>query len=349
MSNESTALQGANQRPPTIRGLLEGPAFRAQVAKALPRHLTPDRFIRVACTTMMRVPKLAQCEQASFFNALLTLSQLGLEPDGRRAHLIPFGKECQLIIDYKGLVELAMRSGNVAKIHADVVCENDFFQYDRGEIKAHQIDFKKPRGLVYAAYAICQFKDGTEKAEVMNREEIDAVRKRSKAGQNGPWVTDWNEMAKKTVFRRLSKWLPLSPEYRDALDVDADTIDNHASETFDTSAFVPAPVNPLLPPPATEEEAAPADQSESPATTPENAEPKGETDPPSNGASQLSHAVLKFYEAVGGDLGELERLSAYAKDDGGQVPGVRSWSSLSDGRAKSSLGRWEREQKARYE
>jgi hypothetical protein len=89
---------------------------------------------------------------------------------------------------------------------------------------------------------------------------------------------------------------------------------------------VPAPQNPLIPP-------------EQPAST----------TPPANGASQLSPAVLKFYEAVNGDLGELERLSAYAKDDGGQVPGVRSWSSLSDGRAKSSLGRWEREQKARYE
>jgi len=208
-----------------VRSLIESDAFKAQIQKALPKHLTPDRFIRVAVTAMTRTPKLAECTQASLFQSLLTCSQLGIEPDGRRAHLIPYGKDCQLIIDYKGLAELAMRSGVVANIHADVVCDADTFEYDRGTVGAHKIDFRKPRGKVYAVYAICRFKDGTEKAEVLSAEEVEAVRKRSRAGQAGPWVTDWNEMAKKTAFRRLSKWLPLSPEYRDALDHDADAID----------------------------------------------------------------------------------------------------------------------------
>lgn len=219
------------KRETGIRQLLEGDAFKLQVAKALPRHLTPDRFIRVACTAIMRTPKLADCDQTSFFNALLNLSQLGLEPDGRRAHLIPFNNtkrgcvECQLIVDYKGLVELAMRSGSVANIHADVVCEGDEFEYDMGEVKRHRIDFHAgKRGKPYAAYAVCTFKDGTRKAEVMSAEDVEGIRKRSKAGQSGPWVTDWNEMAKKSCFRRLSKWLPLSPEYRDALEADDDRL-----------------------------------------------------------------------------------------------------------------------------
>lgn len=218
-------------RPDTLRTLIEGDEFRRQIEKALPKHLTPDRFIRVAVTALTRTPKLRECTQVSLFKSLLTCSELGIEPDGRRAHLIPFNNrqagavECQLIVDYKGLVELAMRSGMVANIHADVVCENDAFVYDLGEVKQHSIDFRKPRGDVYAAYAICTFKDGTKKAEVLSRDEIEAVRKRSRAGQSGPWVTDWNEMAKKTAFRRLAKWLPLSPEYRDALDADADAID----------------------------------------------------------------------------------------------------------------------------
>lgn len=221
-------------RPPrkaaiaTLRQHLEGDAFRLAIAKALPRHLTPDRFIRVACTAITRTPKLADCDQTSFFNALLTLSQLGLEPDGRRAHLIPFNNtkrdcvECQLIVDYKGLAELAMRSGVVSNIHADVVCENDDFDYDRGQLLKHRIDFRKPRGAVYAAYALCRFKDSSEKCEVLTRDEVESVRKRSRAGGNGPWVTDWNEMAKKTAFRRLSKWLPLSSEFRDAVEADSD-------------------------------------------------------------------------------------------------------------------------------
>jgi len=156
--------------------------------------------------------------------ALMKCSQAGLEPDGRNAHLIPYKDQVQVIFDYKGLVELAMRSGMVANIHADVVCDNDTFEYDRGELKAHKIDFKTSRGGVYAAYALVRFKDGSEKAEVMTREEIEGIRKRSRAANAGPWVTDWNEMAKKTVFRRLSKWITLSPEFRDAVDKDDDTV-----------------------------------------------------------------------------------------------------------------------------
>lgn len=234
MSNQTTAVVNppsspvAQRRPATIKSLLEGDQFKAQVAKALPTHLKPDRFIRVALTTMMRTPKLAQCDQASFFNALLTLSQLGIEPDGRRAHLIPFENrkrgvtECQLIIDYKGLAELAMRSGAVANLHADVVCENDDFEYDRGQLVRHKVDFRKPRGNAYAVYALCRFKDGTEKVEAMSVDEVEDIRNRSRAGNAGPWVTDWREMAKKTVFRRLSKWLPLSAEFHEAADADAD-------------------------------------------------------------------------------------------------------------------------------
>jgi recombination protein RecT len=188
--------------------------------------LTPDRFIRVALTAMNKTPKLAQCDQASLFGALMTCSQLGIEPDGRRAHLIPYGTVCQLIIDYKGLAELAMRSGMISNLHADVVCDADEFEYNMGEVTKHRIDFRKPRGAVYAAYAVATFRDGTKKAEAMSRDEIEMVRAKSRAGNSGPWADpqSYPEMCKKTVFRRLSKWLPLSPEYRDALDADADDI-----------------------------------------------------------------------------------------------------------------------------
>lgn len=210
----------------TIQDLLQGDQFKKQIAAALPKHLTPERFIRVACTTVMRTPLLAECDQISFFNALLKLSQFGLEPDGYRAHLIPFKNtkrncyEVQLIIDYKGLSELAMRSGMVSFNHAEVVCENDVFVYNKGEIKTHEIDFRKDRGGMFAAYAFCRFKDGSERCDVMALDEILAIRERSKSKDNGPWVTDFREQSKKTVFRRLSKWLPLSPEFRDALEVD---------------------------------------------------------------------------------------------------------------------------------
>jgi recombination protein RecT len=234
MNNEITTTQtGAvvNSQPKKgLRGLLEGEQFKNAIAAALPKHLPAERFIRVAITAMTRTPKLADCDQASFFNSLLTLSQCGIEPDGRRAYLIPYENrkrgvtECQLIISYMGLLELAMRTGEISNVHADKICDNDIFEYDRGQIGRHQIDFRRPRGSAYAYYAICRFKDGTEKAEVMTLEEVEAIRNRSRAGNSGPWVTDFDEMAKKTAFRRLSKWLPLSSEYRDALDKDADQL-----------------------------------------------------------------------------------------------------------------------------
>ena len=221
----------AAKKPATLKDLIQGDAFKQAVSSALPKHLTADRFCRVAATALMRVPKLAQCDQASFFNCLLTLSQYGLEPDGRNAHLIPFENrragitECQLIIDYKGLVELAMRSGLIARIHADVVCINDVFEYNMGNITEHKIDLKNDRGEVYAAYAIVTFKDGTTKCEVMSFREIESIRNRSRSGSNGPWVTDWKEMAKKSCFRRLSKWISISAEFRDAVDADDDVIE----------------------------------------------------------------------------------------------------------------------------
>lgn len=216
--------------PATLRARLEGDDFRLTVAKVLPRHLTPERFVRVASTALIRTPDLMQCDQTSFFRCLLDLSQFGLEPDGRRAHLIPRWNskrncmECTLVVDYKGLAELAYRSAVVSRIHADTVCENDDFEYDRGEVKRHKIDFRKPRGKIYAVYAIVDFKDGSApKADCMSVDDVEDVRKRSGTPNKGPWVTDWAEMAKKTVFRRLSKWVPLSSEFRDAVNADEDS------------------------------------------------------------------------------------------------------------------------------
>lgn len=238
----STAVATTTGSKPTLRQHLESPAFMSAVAKALPKHLTADRFIRVALTAITRTPKLASCDQASFFSSLLTLSQLGLEPDGRRAHLIPFENrkrgvvECQLIIDYKGLAELAFRSGQISTLHADVVRDGDLFTYSAGKLEQHvpwflRKDAAKPgaEGEIIAVYATAEFRDGSRKTEVLSRSEVEAVRQRSRAGGSGPWVSDWSEMAKKTAFRRLSKWLPLSPELRDAIDADDDQLEKNVT------------------------------------------------------------------------------------------------------------------------
>jgi recombination protein RecT len=123
-----------------------------------------------------------------------------------------------------------MRSGDIASIHADVVCDNDEFEVNLGKVTVHKIDYRKPRGAAYAFWARAEFKNGNQKCEVMTKMEVDAIRARSRAGSAGPWVTDFNEMGKKTVFRRLTKWIPLSAEIRDAIDADFDRLPN-ASET----------------------------------------------------------------------------------------------------------------------
>lgn len=242
------------QNPKTdIRSMLEGDRFKQVLLQGIAKHLSVERFTQVAMQQLRKNSKLAECEQTSFFSCLITLSQVGLEPDGRMAYLIPFENrrkgivECQLIISYMGLFEMAMRTGKISNIHADKICENDDFGYDRGQILEHKINFKSPRGKAYAYYALCRFKDGSEKSEVMTLEEIKAIQARSKSGGSGPWITDFDEMAKKTVFRRLSKWLPLSTEIRDIEDAQdqpqSKEIKVHAP-VFQKPVFVPTPALP---------------------------------------------------------------------------------------------------------
>lgn len=233
----------------TFQELVDSPKFKEQIALALPKHITPERFIRVLMTAAIKTPDLMLCTQESLFKGLFDAATAGVEIDGRRAHLIPFKNrqkncvEATLIIDYKGIAELAMRSGSVSSIHADKICENDIFEYDRGEIKKHNIDFKKERGEAYAYYTIIRMRDGGEKCEVMSRKEVNAIRQRSKAKDSGPWVTDFDAMALKTVFKRASKWIPLSAEIRNIVEEEdkGDEINVTKSATASLAGLIGAP------------------------------------------------------------------------------------------------------------
>lgn len=207
-----------------VRQLLSSDVVQTQIAKALPAICKPERFMRIAVTAITKNPALADCTQATLMSCLLDLAQLGIEADGRRAHLIPFNNrkknivECTLIIDYKGLVELVKRGGDVVTIHADKVCKNDNFVVDMGEIKKHQIDYSKPRGDAYAYYAYAKMKDGSLQTEVMTKAEVEKIRDASRGKTQAPWTQHFDEMGKKTAFRRLSKWLPMLPEVAQKVD-----------------------------------------------------------------------------------------------------------------------------------
>lgn len=229
-----------------VRDLINSDLCKAEIAKVLPKHLTPERMTRVALTATLKTPKLLECTPESLMNALLICSQAGLEPDGRLAHLIPYGNVVQVIFDYKGLVTLALRSGAEA-VYADKVCEADVFDafVEDGDKKlVHRPDWRKSRGEAVCYYAVIK-RGGVTDWEVMSKEEVDAIRKRSRASGSGPWVTDYDEMAKKTVLRRMSKRWDLLPDIRDVINADDDVpvgVAHPVSKPiFDTPVSLPAP------------------------------------------------------------------------------------------------------------
>lgn len=226
----------------TARELVASNYIKEQVAKALPGMFTPERFMRVTLTAFNKNPGLWDCSKSSIASVILQCAQFGVEPDGRHAHVIPYKGEATLQLDYKGLVALVRRSGDVVSLHVDVVCMADEFDYNLGEVQRHSIDFKKPRGDVYAVYAMARLKDGSSQVQVMTKDEVEGIRKRSRSGASGPWVTDWNEMAKKTVFRRLTKWLPLSFEAAQAVQHDTEReFGNGAIDVTHVQEQAPAP------------------------------------------------------------------------------------------------------------
>ena len=196
---------------------------KAEFAKAIRGAITPELLIRATLTYAQKNPGVFKCTRESIAKCLLDCAALGLLPDGTlgTAYLVPYKTTCTLIIGYRGLIELARRSGQLTSIEAHVVRDGDEFRCEFGlePILKHVPKLEGAGGRqIVATYAIAHFKDGSHHCEVMAVDEVDAIRTRSRASGNGPWVTDYAEMAKKTVVRRLMKYLPLTPEMADAFD-----------------------------------------------------------------------------------------------------------------------------------
>jgi len=208
----------ATQKAANIRALLE--QSKKQMSMALPKHLTADRLLRVAMTSIQRTPKLLDCTQQSLLACVMTCAQLGLEPDQflGQAYLVPYGNVCTLIPGYRGYIALARRSGEVQSVSSQVVYDNDHFLLQYGiEEKLEHIPADGDRGAVKGAYVVFKYKDGSYSFDYMAKNDIDKIRKRSKAANDGPWATDYDEMAKKTVIKRHVKLAPLSVEFAHAV------------------------------------------------------------------------------------------------------------------------------------
>ena len=215
----------------TIKDFMNSPEIVKKIHAAAPKHLTGERLAQVAMTEINRNPALSKASPISFVGAIMQCGALGLEPSGSLGHayLIPFGNgkdsqgrpNIQLIIGYRGMLDLAKRSGQISSISARAVYENDDFKYSYGlEETVHHIPASGERGNLTHVYAVARMKDGGVQFEVMSVFDVEKVKKSSKASASGPWVTHYEEMAKKTVIRRLFKYLPISIEMQKAVTID---------------------------------------------------------------------------------------------------------------------------------
>ena len=206
------------QKNATMMSALE--RLQPQLQRALPKGMEAERLNRIVATEVRKNPKLLDCTPASFFGAVMTSAQLGLEPGSHlgQSWVLPYGKTAQLILGYRGLLSLAYRSGMVKAVSAELVFEADVFTFEKGSTpKIHHVPERgNVRGEIVAAYAIIQLVTGGQLWDVMERWELDEHRSRySKASKGGPWDTHYGEMARKTVLRRALKLAPASVEQTD--------------------------------------------------------------------------------------------------------------------------------------
>jgi len=228
---------------PTIMDLFE--QMKPAIAQAIPQHMTPERLLRIATTSIRTNPKLRICSPESLLGAVMQCAQLGLEPSVLgHAYLVPYRNkkkdaqgrdlgwidEAQFQIGYKGLIELARRTGQISSIMAQAVHEKDEFEYEYGiNEKLKHVPADGERGPVIKYYAYAKFKDGGYSFLVMSKADIELHRDRFSKSKNrqgqiyGPWLDHFDEMAKKTVLKALMKYMPISVEFAKAVAADETT------------------------------------------------------------------------------------------------------------------------------
>lgn len=213
-----------------------------QIQKALPSVLTGERFARMVLTALSSTPQLAECTPQSFMGAMMQAAQLGVEPNTPlgQAYLIPYRNhgrlECQFQLGYKGLIDLAYRSGEITDVTAHEVHENDEFEYELGLTpKLRHVPALKDRGRVTMYYAIWHTKAGGYGFEVMSVEDIQKHAKaysQSYSSNYSPWTKNFDAMAKKTVLKQALKYAPLKTEFVRGVSADG-TVKSFTKDTGD--------------------------------------------------------------------------------------------------------------------
>ena len=260
---QKTPLRQVND----VRGLLMNEQARDQLAAVATKHMNPERMMRVVANSIRTTPKLQQCEPMSLLGALMQCAALGLEPNTilGHAYLIPFDRtldrgksserkitEVQLVVGYKGLIDLARRSGHITSIHAGIHYSDDeatggLWEYEEGTEARLRHRNGDMAGKKLHAYAIAKFKDGGHAYVVLPWSHVMRIRDASQGYQQAvryakkdtPWIAHEDAMAKKTAIRALSKYLPLSVEFVDAISVDEKKADYRAFAMDPTMGIAP--------------------------------------------------------------------------------------------------------------
>lgn len=223
---------GAVQEKPKTPQALVGDYIKKMMPtmqQVLPKHMDADRMARIALNVIRTNPLLLQCNMPSLMGAVMESAKLGLEPGMLgQAYILPFKNykaskeagrdvyEAQWILGYRGMIDLVRRSGQVSSIRASVIHENDDYEIIEGldANLIHKPLLSGDRGAPVIFYAVAVLKDGSKEYQWMSKTDVDKHRdKYSKAKNYGPWVDSYDEMAKKTVLRRLVKYLPISVEF----------------------------------------------------------------------------------------------------------------------------------------
>lgn len=201
--------------------------LESRIAEVLPKHVSPTTLTRIAITEIRTNPKLLECSLVSLAGAVMKSAQLGLQL-GLLGHcyLVPYKDEATFILGYKGMIELARRSGNIKEIYSVAVYDNDEFDIEYGLHRTiKHIPKYEDRGTFKGAYAVAHFTNGGYHFEYLPKVEIEKRKARSKAAGSSfsPWNTDYEEMAKKTVIRHIFDYLPVSVDILQAVYTDETT------------------------------------------------------------------------------------------------------------------------------
>lgn len=214
-----------------------------EIKKALPENVKSERFRRIALTAFNGNAQLQQCEPTSFLAAMMQSAQLGLEPNTPlgQAYLIPYGRNVQFQVGYKGILDLAHRTNQYKNIQANIVYEKDEFDIEYGlnpKLK-HIPNMKEDRGQAIGYYAVYNLINGGQGFEYMTRAEVERhAQKFSKTYKKGPWQTDFDEMAKKTVLKKVLKYAPMSTELQEATAIDERVVNEENIKDKDGNKFI---------------------------------------------------------------------------------------------------------------